>query len=191
MWRLPLTELPHIFRTQLHSIPAKIPYIHIAPRKFPPATNIRIGLVWQGGDWDPRGSVPVQLFAGFDRIAGVSLHILQRGRALLARPANFGTDSGNDDVYEAARTIAALDLLLTVDSMPAHLAGAIGVPTWLLLHADCDWRWMQNRPDSPWYPTIRLFRQSPAGDWRPIIARVKQELEHLARSEAKPLSAAA
>lgn len=186
-----LTELPHIFRTHLDTIPATIPYIPVAPRSLSPTSNIRVGLVWEASNWDPRRSVPLQLFAGFDRIAGVSLHILQRGRALLDRPIGFGIDSGSDDLYEAARTIAAVDLIITIDSMPAHLAGAMGVPTWVLLHSNCDWRWMRNRTDSPWYPTMRLFRQKHPGDWRPVMARVKQELKRLVRSQVKPLSVAA
>jgi ADP-heptose:LPS heptosyltransferase len=131
------------------------------------------------------------MFAGFDRIGGISLHILQRGRPLLQRPLDFGIDSGSDDLYQAARTIVALDLIITIDSMPAHLAGALGVPTWVLLHFDCDWRWMRNRTDSPWYPTMRLFRQKHPGDWRAVIARVKEGLERAAREKTYPLSVAA
>jgi len=185
------TELPHIFRTDLLTIPAAVPYIRIAPRPFSPATNLRVGLVWEGSDWDPRRSVPVRFFAGFERIPGISLHILQRGHALLARPDGFGVDSGNTDLYEAARTIAALDLIITIDSMPAHLSGAMAVPTWVLLHSDCDWRWMQDRNGSPWYPTMRLFRQNRPGDWLPVIACVKQELANLARQTTNPICAAA
>jgi hypothetical protein len=186
-----LTELPHIFRTHLYTIPASVPYITIAPRVFSPTNNLRVGLVWEASDWDPHRSVPVQLFAGFDRLAGVSLHILQRGYPSLMRPIDFGTDSGSSDVYEVARTISGMDLIITIDSMPAHLAGALGVPTWVLLHSDCDWRWMRNRTDSPWYPSMRLFRQNNPGEWPPVIARVKQELKRLASSQIKPLSAAA
>jgi ADP-heptose:LPS heptosyltransferase len=133
----------------------------------------------------------LHVFSGFDRIAGVTLHILQRGRALLQRPVDFGIDSGSDDIYEAARTIAGLDLIMTIDSMPAHLAGAIGVPTWVLLHSDCDWRWMENRTDSPWYPTMRLFHQKHAGDWEPVIASVKEELERLGSSRFRRSTVAA
>ena len=186
-----LSELPHIFRTSIQTIPAQIPYIQIVPRCFPVTSNIRVGLVWQGSDWDRRRSVPLQLFAGFERIAGLTLHIVQRGRALLERPTVFGIDSGNDDLYEAARTIAALDLVVTIDSMPAHLAGAMGVPTWVLLHSECDWRWMKNRIDSPWYPTMRLFRQKHPGDWAALIAHVKGELERAERSRLNPFSVAA
>jgi hypothetical protein len=186
-----LSELPHLFRTNSQTIPARVPYIQIAPRLFPPTRNFRVGLMWHGGDWDHRRAIPVQLFAGLDQIAGLTLHILQRGRALLRRPINFGIDSGSDDIYEAARTIAGLDLMITIDSMPAHLAGAVGVPTWVLLHSDPDWRWMQKRSDSPWYPTMRLFRQEKPGNWRPVIARVRQELEHAASSRLRMQSVAA
>ena len=74
----------------------------------------------------------------------------------------------------------ALDLVVTVDSMPAHLAGALGVPVWTLLRADCDWRWMDAREDSPWYPTMRLFRQPRPGEWEPVVARVAAGLRELA-----------
>jgi ADP-heptose:LPS heptosyltransferase len=73
----------------------------------------------------------------------------------------------------------ALDLVISVDSMPAHLAGALGVPAWTLLPAEADWRWMHGRDDSPWYPTMRLFRQARDGAWEPVIARVAAALEQL------------
>jgi ADP-heptose:LPS heptosyltransferase len=97
-------------------------------------------------------------------------------------PGNFGVISGHDDVLETARVMAALDLMITVDSMPAHLAGALGVPTWTLLHADADWRWMDGREDSPWYPTMRLFRQERAGEWELVIARLVAQLRLRAHS---------
>ncbi len=186
-----LSELPHLFRTSIQTIPAKILYVHIAPRSFPATSNLNVGLMWQGSAWDPRRSVPLQLFAGFERIAGLTLHIVQRGRALMELPTAFGIESGDDDLYEAARTIAALDLMVTIDSMPVHLAGAMGVPTWVLLHSHCDWRWMKDRIDSPWYPGMRLFRQRHPGDWPPVIAQVKQELQHAVRSRVKPILVAA
>lgn len=179
-----LTELPHIFRTNLETIPVA-PYVKITPRRFQSTRNLRVGLVWEGGGWDQRRAVPEQLFTEFDHIPGVTLHIIQRGPALHRRCLGFGIDSGSDDVDEAARTIAALDLMITIDSMPAHLAAAIGVPTWVLLHSDCDWRWMQKRSDSPWYPCMRLFRQKNAGDWPPVVGKVKRELECMARSRGQ------
>jgi ADP-heptose:LPS heptosyltransferase len=86
-----------------------------------------------------------------------------------------------------ALSIAALDLMITIDSMPAHLAGTLGIPTWLLLRSECDWRWMRHRSDSPWHPSMRLFRQRRPGDWSPVIAKVKEELKRVARSGVKPL----
>jgi ADP-heptose:LPS heptosyltransferase len=75
--------------------------------------------------------------------------------------------------------MASLDLILSVDSMPAHLAGALGLPVWTLLPAEADWRWMAERSDTPWYPTMRLFRQHRAGDWEAVIARVADALQAL------------
>jgi ADP-heptose:LPS heptosyltransferase len=87
--------------------------------------------------------------------------------------------SGSDDVLELARLLHSLDLLVSVDSMPAHLAGALGLPVWTLLRAHADWRWLEHRDDSPWYPTMRLFRQSTDGNWKPVIARLITELRRL------------
>jgi ADP-heptose:LPS heptosyltransferase len=81
-------------------------------------------------------------------------------------------------MHEAA-LMRALDLLISVDTMPAHLAGALGVPVWLLLHGDADWRWMKDRDDSPWYPTMRLFRQHHQGNWQPVLERVAAALRAL------------
>jgi ADP-heptose:LPS heptosyltransferase len=91
------------------------------------------------------------------------------------------TDISRDDLFEAARRVRALDLLITVDSMPAHLGGALGVPVWTLLVHDPDWRWMRDRDDSPWYPTMRLLRQPGPGDWEPVISAVVSRLRTIAR----------
>jgi ADP-heptose:LPS heptosyltransferase len=112
----------------------------------------------------------------------VALHVIQRGPGLAARDPSFGTLSGSDDVLQAARLVRALDLVITIDSMPAHLAGALGVPVWTLLPHDADWRWMDDRGDSPWYPTMRLFRQPAPGAWAPLVARVATALgQHAAQ----------
>jgi hypothetical protein len=176
-----IMELPQAFRTSLSEIPAMVPYIQVQSRHLPTSGNLAVGIVWRSGEWDKRRSIPFELIARLDRVPGITLHVLQRGRGLQERPLNFGVDSGSDDIGEAARVIAGLDLVISVDSMPAHLAGALGAPTWTLLHAHCDWRWMTARSDSPWYPTMRLFRQSRAGDWRSVIDEVKAELEQFAR----------
>jgi ADP-heptose:LPS heptosyltransferase len=87
------------------------------------------------------------------------------------------------DVLETAENIAGMDLIITVDTMTAHLAGALGVATWTLLPFACDWRWMTNRSDTPWYKSMRLFRQDKADDWAPVVRRIRETLETLYDSE--------
>jgi hypothetical protein len=172
-----LMELPHLFRTTLRSIPREVPYL----RAEPPAPlardgRLEVGVVWRAGEWDDRRSVPFPLVAPLADLPGIRLHVLQRGPGLRDRPAGWGVHSGSDEVVETARIMRALDLVISVDSMPAHLAGALGAPVWVLLHSDPDWRWMRNREDSPWYPTARLFRQRRPGEWNPVLERVAEEL---------------
>lgn len=109
-------------------------------------------------------------------VSGVDFYILQAGAADAGWEEGMGIHPGEFELHEYARFIAALDLLISVDSMPAHLAGALGVPVWTLLHSDADWRWMENRRDSPWYPTMKLFRQQEPANWHTVIAEVKREL---------------
>ena len=176
-------ELSHVFRGTPDTLPAAVPYLHVDPAPLPRDGRLAVGLAWRAGDWDERRSIPIDLLRPLAEIPGVAIHVLQRGSALRERPADFGTDSGSDDPLEAARVMRALDLVVTVDSMPAHLAGALGVPVWTLLHAEPDWRWMDDREDSPWYPTMRLVRQERAGDWESVIARVAREIAVLAREK--------
>lgn len=177
-------ELAHLFRDTPQTLPTEVPYLHAAPAPLPRDGRLAVGLVWKAGDWDERRSIPPELLAPLAEIPSVELHVLQRGHGLAERPAGFGVDSGSDDVLQTARVMKALDLVVTVDSMPAHLAGALGVPTWTLLHAEPDWRWMDGRDDSPWYPTMRLIRQERAGDWAGVIARVTRELAKRAAPRA-------
>ncbi len=174
-----IMELPHVFRTTLQTLPAEIPYLHVQPARIPDDSQPAVGIVWSAGGWDERRSIPFPLLAPLARVPGIALHVLQRGSELAERPAGFGIVSGTDDVLQAARVMRALDLVISVDSMPAHLAGALGVPVWNLLHAEADWRWMEGRTDSPWYPTMRLFRQEQPGEWEPVISRVAAALAGL------------
>jgi Glycosyltransferase family 9 (heptosyltransferase) len=170
-------ELPHIFRTTVATIPAEIPYLHIAPAALPRHGHLAVGLVWAAGNWEhARRSIPFPLLVPLAAVPGVTLHILQRGPALANYQHDVGMLSGSDDVVEASRLIRALDLVISVDTMPAHLAGALGVPVWTLLDAAADWRWMDGREDSPWYPTMRLFRQDASAAWEPVMTRVVAEL---------------
>jgi hypothetical protein len=176
-----IMELAHVFRSTVQTLPADVPYIHVTPMPREPAARPAVGLVWRAGDWAEHRSVP---FAELEPLIAlpVDWYVLQGPPGLEERPARFGRVVGAYDVLDVASAIRALDLVISVDTMVAHLAGALGRPVWTLLHADSDWRWMRDRQDSPWYPTMRLFRQSEAGGWRAVIERVARELERLCAS---------
>ena len=140
----------------------------------------RVGLVWSAGEWNPSRSVPFPEFQRLLEVRGVEFWSLQGGAA---RGDWHGVE-GQRDVYEVgdgllplAATIEKMDLVLTVDSVAAHMAGALGVPCWVLLQRFADWRWMRGREDSPWYPTLRLKRQGEAGEWGELVGRVRVALE--------------
>jgi hypothetical protein len=166
-----IMELPHVLRTTIETLPARVPYLSIDPAPLP-GRRPAIGLVWRAGDWAEHRSIPFAELAPITTL-DANWFVLQGGPGLEERPRDFGTLAGTTVIVELARVMRSLDLVITVDTMAAHLAGALGVPVWTLLHADADWRWMTGRSDSPWYPTMRLFRQERPGDWPPVIARVK------------------
>jgi hypothetical protein len=172
-------ELPHVFRTTLETLPAEVPYLHADPAHLRRDGRLAVGLVWKAGDWDECRSIPFALLTPLAKLPGIAWYVLQRGPALAEQPEGFVHLSGPDDVFEVARIMCDLDLLISVDSMPAHLAGALGVPVWNLLQKDADWRWMRGRDTSPWYPTMRLFRQERQHEWEPVISRIQAELETL------------
>ncbi|WP_270935856.1 glycosyltransferase family protein [Falsiroseomonas oryzae] len=171
-----IMELAHALRLTPATLPARVPYLHPPGRPRLRDGRLAVGLAWRAGDWDARRSVPVEMLRVFAALPGIVLHVLQRGPALDERPAWLPSDAGSDDVLEAAATMRSLDLVVSIDSMPAHLAGALGVPVWLLLAHDADWRWMEGRDDSPWYPTMRLFRQARPGDWADPLGRLADAL---------------
>jgi hypothetical protein len=169
-------ELPYVFRTTIETIPARIPYLHVDASALDNC-KMKVGLVWRGGDWDPRRDVPFDLLTRLAEIQEISFYVLQQETAAWEDHQSFKTIlPPNADALTTARVMRALDLVVSIDSMPAHLAGALGIRTWTLLQKDADWRWMSDRRDSPWYPTMRLFRQQQAGDWEPVVAQVKTEL---------------
>ncbi len=181
---LEIMELSHLFRSTLDTLPAEVPYLRAPtgtlPRSFAGTDTCHVGIAWQAGDWDASRSLPIHLVAALASVPGVVLHALQHGPALAEWRTEFGPVSGSDDVPGTARAMNALDLIISVDSFPAHLAGALGRPVWTLLQAIPDWRWLEAREDSPWYPTMRLFRQERPGEWGPVIARVKAALSRFA-----------
>lgn len=193
-------ELPHAFRTSLETIPAEIPYLRPDPADaaaaagrlahLPPGP--RIGLVWAAGPWKPERSVPLAALAPLAAIDGVSFVNLQGGeeyrrwRLLASRGEREGPAMADprtaDAAAAAAAAIAGLDLVIAVDTMAAHLAGALGVRVWLLLHFAADWRWLAERDDSPWYPTMRLYRQPRPGTWDGVVAAVAAALRRLMKT---------
>jgi tetratricopeptide (TPR) repeat protein len=173
-------------------VPASVPYLH-APRdravawasRLPrTAGRARVGLVWAGNPGHPNDrarSIPLAAFAPLAAMErGIDLYSLQVGAAsgqLNSAPFRI-TDLGRElsDFGETAAVLANLDLLITADTAAAHLAGALGRPTWTLIPFRPDWRWQFDRSDSPWYPTMRLLRQQEIGDWAGPIERVGAEL---------------
>ena len=158
--------------------------------------GLKIGLNWQGQleaekqAWIRGRSYPLACAAPLARLRGVSLISLQKGAAAAQRShVEFGgalaqvtdpDDTGPQAMIETAALVSALDLVITSDTAVAHLAGALGTRTWVVLHADPDWRWLLERSDSPWYPTVRLFRQGRRGDWSGVFERVARDAAGLA-----------
>ena len=183
-------ELAHVLRATPETVGRAVPYLHVAPAPIAHDGRLQVGIAWECGDWErDKRSIPFALLAPLAAVEGVALHVIQRGPGLSAREPSFGVLSGSDDVGAAARAVRALDLVITIDSMPAHLAGALGVPVWTLLPHDADWRWMDDRDDSPWYPTMRLFRQPAPGAWEPLVARVATALAQQATHRNEPRDA--
>lgn len=173
-----IMELPHIFRTTLASIPNQVPYLQTKAKLLSSdKEQLAVGLVWKAGDWDDRRSIPFTLLTSLTKMPGITIYILQANAPAVGWQEGLGIYPGNFELFEYAAILKALDLLITVDSMPAHLAGALGIPVWTLLHKDADWRWLQSRDDSPWYPTMRLFRQDQPGNWAGVINRVITQLK--------------
>jgi hypothetical protein len=189
----PLMSLPRIFATDLTNIPPSVPHLeanaddiavwrnrlaeHTAPAK--------VGLVWAGNPDhanDRNRSVELASLAPLAEVPGVRFFSLQKGEAVSETnklTTNMDlTDTAAElmDFADTAALIANLDLIITVDTAVAHLAGAMGRPVWTLLPFVPDWRWLLNREDSPWYPTMRLFRQPTIGDWEAVFRRVAEEL---------------
>lgn len=183
----PLLSLPRVFATTLETIPAEIPYIHADQTRveawctrLAPYPRPRIGLVWSGspGNTNDRNrSLSVAALAPLLTRTDIAWFSLQKGDAAgQMMPGMIDLAPALVDFVETAAALAHLDMVITVDTSVAHLAGAMGKPTWVLLPFAPDWRWLLKRVDSPWYPTMRLFRQPTPGDWASVIQRIKAEL---------------
>jgi Tfp pilus assembly protein PilF len=190
-YHIPLLSLPHRLLTRLESIPNPGAYVsvqHLGPATFPlaPTPSLKIGLVWGG---NPEHQNDRYRSCGFEVLRPLVQHFssaqfysLQKGPAAEQFPPDLPVIDLAEhlhDFADTAQAIAQLDLVITVDTSVAHLAGALGKPVWTLLTYSPDWRWMLHRTDSPWYPSMRLFRQSSTNDWQSVLTPVYAALEQL------------
>ena len=203
-----LSSLPYLFHTRLDTIPAKVPYLKADPARIEhwrqhlaatlPAGVKRIGLAWTGRPTHPndrrRSMALAQLFplADAGSAAFVSLQKPMPARDLEAMsrfPGMTDLSEALTDFGESAALIENLDLVICVDTSMGHLAGALGKPAWVLIPKAADWRWMLEREDSPWYPSMRLFRQQRPGDWNDPLVRLRNALgQELATAPAENAS---
>jgi len=193
-WRL---SLPHLLGTELDTIPAEIPYLaapattHLSAElqtQVQSAPGHRLGLCWSPNlqqIQDYKRYCPLDILAPLFELAGISWYSLYKGRFAheLAPYAERVVDLGSHfaDFADTAWAIERLDLVITIDTAVAHLAGAMGKPVWILLPFASDWRWLHDRDDSPWYPSARLFRQPSYGDWRSVSAQLAAALHEFIR----------
>jgi Tfp pilus assembly protein PilF len=195
----PLLSTPYYSQTRLDSIPAGIPYLRASPERIQkwqsllPVDSVRVGLVWRGSpafENDADRSLPgLELLLPLGGVKGVQFISLQKGAGedqALHPPAGLSLlhlGARIEDFADTAAIVSGLDLVICVDTAIAHLAGALGKPCWVLLpDYKTDWRWFNDRTDSPWYPgPMRLFRQTTAGDWTDVVAQLKTALEQFTR----------
>ncbi len=197
-FQLPLMSLPHRFGTDLDSIPSSSPYLaaeaerSAAWRAKIGPNGFKLGVCWQGGLWQGGPALRGRSFAPKElqplaQIPGVRLISLQKQHGL-EEPAALPPameietlgddfDAGPDAFVDTAAVMQEIDLIISCDTSVAHLAGALGRPTWVALRYAADWRWMIERPDSPWYPTLRLFRQRERNKWGAVFTQMATELQ--------------
>jgi Flp pilus assembly protein TadD len=186
-----MMSLPYLFKTTLATIPQVVPYISADPHlraqwqaRLAAARGAKIGIAWSGRAYPVGRSIPIEMLAdGLKNFGGVTFVNLQKGASskdLQTASQNLPFLDLSADIADFADTSALvdnLDLVITVDTAVAHLAGAMGKPTWVLLQHVPDWRWLLDRDDSPWYPTMKLFRQPAPQDWQSVVRAVTREME--------------
>ncbi|MEX2113695.1 MAG: tetratricopeptide repeat protein [Pirellulales bacterium] len=201
-----LLSLPGLLRTTLENIPAEVPYLAADEtlvaqwrERLRGVSGFRVGIGWQGNPQFPHDrwrSMPLREFAPLARVDGARLVCLQKSFGLEQMAALGGAfeiadlrpdyDVEDGAFLNAAAILRNLEVLVTTDTALGHLAGALGARVWLLLSVGADWRWLADRCDSPWYPTMRLFRQSRHGDWSELMQRVAAELTMEVNSARRP-----
>lgn len=176
-----IMEIPHALRAGRDLIEMRRPYLTLPPRDVPARRarreGLSVGLVWEVGDWDKRRSIPAQLLK---RLHGeeIRLFSLQRGATRQAAAEIGVEDISTPDIVALGHRMSELDLIVSVDTMAVHLAGAFGYEPWVMLHLDCDWRWPGRGTGSTWYPRARLFHQREAAGWEGVIEDVRAALAH-------------
>jgi hypothetical protein len=167
-------EVPHALRVNRDQVGMRAPYLMLPQQRFAADLDpegVSVGLVWQVGDWDKRRAIPGDLLRSL-AVPGVTLHALQRGARKEELDRIGARDISTSEITDLGHVLNQLDLVICVDTMVAHLAGALGREAWVLLHADCDWRWPLSGDRSIWYPSLRLFHQTRPGDWTDVVADV-------------------
>lgn len=184
--QMEVMELPYVLRVSSADLEPKQGYLRLpetllaaTTERMKPKRQPRVGVVWTAGHWNPSRSVPFTALEPLVQVRGVEFWSLE-GRG--ERHAGVKLPSGWRDAYACgdgilalAAVVAQMDLVITVDTLAAHLAGALGVPCWVLLQERADWRWMCGREDSPWYSSLRLWRQRAGEGWGGLLARVARE----------------
>jgi len=203
-YHCPLLSLPRLLSTTIATIPAETPYLQADPERvavwrarLEPYPGLRVGLVWAGNPAmgaDGRRSIALAQLSSLADLPGATFVSLQTGAsAAQSPPLGMVLLDWTDELIDFAETAAlveALDLIISVDTAVVHLAGALGRPVWLLNRFDCCWRWLLGRDDSPWYPSLRQFRQLKPGDWDSVLSRVRAALEQISvihTRDARPL----
>jgi tetratricopeptide (TPR) repeat protein len=205
-----LMSLPFVCRTRLETIPRDVPYLRAEPDRIEKwrvrlaGDGIKIGLCWQGNRKQQRDhlrSMRLAALAPLSSVPGVRLLSLQAVDGLDQlehlpagmKVETLGLDSlgATDGFAEIAAIMATIDLVISVDSAVAHLAGALAVPVWTAIRAESEWRWLRDREDSPWYPTMRLFRQARLGDWSDVVGGMTREVRNLVAARPPELAARA
>jgi hypothetical protein len=201
-----LMSLPGAFGTSYENLPSSVPYLFAEKgvvgrwRERLGDQGLKIGICWQGNPYDIGRSFPLRCFQPLAAISGVRLISLQKTHGLdqlenLPSGMEVETigeefDGGPDAFVDTAAVMSSLDLIITCDTSVAHLAGALGRPVWVALKHVPDWRWMLDRSDSPWYPTMRLYRQTIRDDWDSVFGQVAADVANLKAGKA-PESATA
>jgi hypothetical protein len=199
--RVPLMNLPAVFGTTLETIPNRVPYLKTDPAliakwqaRLASYSGLKVGICWQGNReymLDARRSMALHQFAPLAAVNGVSLISLQKTETEDFKSQGFVVHDLGDDLdaqhgafMDTAAVMQHLDLVVACETAVVHLAGALGVPVWAALSHAPDWRWFLNRDDTPWYPTMRLFKQSTAGDWPGVFARMATELARMSELQS-------